>query len=203
MKIGPGPETQVGGASLWELRELREVVIPEGTERIGNYWFYCCKLESVKLPPGLKEIGTEAFYGCGKLAHIDLPDGLEVIGLRAFRRSGLEEIVTPGSLREISCGAFCQCENLKSTVLNEGLEVLGAANSCGDNMNNYGVFEESGLERVKFPSTLKTLTSKAFMNCKHLKKVDFSEGLERIEMTCFTGTGLEDVEFPASLRIIS
>lgn len=35
-KAGPLPETTVGGARVWDLRNCKHVVIPEGTEKIGN-----------------------------------------------------------------------------------------------------------------------------------------------------------------------
>lgn len=33
-------EIEIGGVPLSELRKRRELVIPEGCERIGNHWFY-------------------------------------------------------------------------------------------------------------------------------------------------------------------
>ena len=40
------------------------------------------------------------------------------------------------------------------------------------------------------------------MGCHSLKSVDFPKGLEHIGMSSFSGTGIEYVEFPASLRTI-
>ena len=52
------------------LRNLKEVVVPEGTKKIGNHWFYGSEIESVEVPASSTEIGTQAFYGCGKLKRI-------------------------------------------------------------------------------------------------------------------------------------
>lgn len=46
-KVGPLPETMIGGQRLWDLRNLKDVVIPEGAERIGHHWFYGSAVESV------------------------------------------------------------------------------------------------------------------------------------------------------------
>ena len=88
-------------------------------------------------------------------------------------------------------------KSLRTVILNEGLEVLGT-----DDKKDCGVFEESGLESVKFPSTLKRIKCTTFFNCKKLKSVNFSDKLEYVGACCFSGTGLESVKFPASLRII-
>ena len=61
----------------------------------------------------------------------------------------------------------------------------------------------SGLRDVVLPSTLKRIEYCAFMGCKNLKAVRFPEGLEYLGVGCFYRTGLESVEFPASLRTIS
>lgn len=38
-RIGPLPETMIGGVRVWDLKELRSIVVPDGVERIGSYWF--------------------------------------------------------------------------------------------------------------------------------------------------------------------
>ena len=87
-------------------------------------------------------------------------------------------------------------------MLNEGLETLGTEECGPDGRICSGVFEESGLERVRLPSTLKKIEGNTFLDCERLKKINFPEGLEHIRMACFLGTGLESVEFPASLRTV-
>lgn len=39
-KVGPLPEAMLGNMRIWDLRRLKDVVIPDGVERIGNYWFW-------------------------------------------------------------------------------------------------------------------------------------------------------------------
>ena len=86
-------------------------------------------------------------------------------------------------------------------MLNEGLEVLGTTEKPDDEIY-CGAFQESGLESVKFPSTLRRIKCNTFLNCEKLKSVSLPEGLEYIGECCFSGTGLESVKFPASLRIL-
>ena len=46
---------------------MKNVVIPEGTERIGNCWFWGSEIKSVVVPVSVREIGADAFYGCKNL----------------------------------------------------------------------------------------------------------------------------------------
>ena len=54
--------TAVGNKRLKDLRSLRDVVIPEGLERIENYWFVFADIESVEVPASVTEIGEGAFH---------------------------------------------------------------------------------------------------------------------------------------------
>ena len=121
-----------------------------------------------------------------------------------FRSSDdIRTIIFPDMLRTVYQSALCGVKSLRKAVLNEGLEVLGENELTPDGELYCGVFEESGLRDVVFPSTLKRIEYCAFIKCRNLKAVCFPEGLEYLGIACFAGTGLENVEFPASLRTIS
>ena len=66
-----------------------------------------------------------------------------------------------------------------------------------------GAFRKSALKSVHLPSTLKGVGCGVFVGCENLKSVEFPERLEAIHLGAFTGSGLQDVSLPASLRIIS
>ena len=87
-------------------------------------------------------------------------------------------------------------------MLNEGLEVLGIEDQSLDQSVFYGVFQESGLERVKLPSTLMVIEKQTFMGCGSLRSVQFPDGLTEIGLRAFRASGLESVETPLSMRII-
>lgn len=65
-----------------------------------------------------------------------------------------------------------------------------------------GVFQESAIERVEFPSTLKRLEYSAFEKCESLRRARLPEGLEHIGRRCFANCGFEEVMFPSSVKII-
>ena len=87
-------------------------------------------------------------------------------------------------------------------VLNEGLETLGTEEHSLDQFTFCGVFQESGLERIKLPSTLKMIKNEAFMGCANLKGVQLPDGLVEIGLRAFRESGLESVETPSSVRKI-
>ena len=149
----------------------------------------------------LRLVGSGAFSACTCLKVVDLPDSVEELGIGAFAGSGLESFTVPKALRTVHQGAFYKCEHLREVQLNDGLEVLGS-DERPNGMCLNGVFEESGLENIKLPSTLKVVEANTFAKCSDLKSVEFSEGLERIEPGAFLRSGLESVTFPQSLRVL-
>ena len=76
-------------------------------------------------------------------------------------------------------------KSLRKAVLNEGLEYLGEDELVPDDRRSQGVFEESGLRDVRFPSTLKKIEYSAFAGCRNLKAVCLPEGLEYLGISCF------------------
>ena len=80
---------------------------------------------------------------------------------------------------------------MKSVTFNEGLEVL----------ESY-ICENSGLERVSLPTTLKEIESSAFSNCKFLKHVSLPDFLEKIGYKCFAYSGIESIVIPKNIKVI-
>ena len=86
--------------------------------------------------------------------------------------------------------------------MNKGLQTLGAKEQVGKKEVNGASFAESALESIVLPSTLRVLECATFAECKNLRTVEFSEGLEVIGGAAFLTTGIENVTLPRSLREI-
>ena len=153
---------------------MKEMVIPEGTERIGNHWFCCSEVEKVEIPASVREIGADAFYGCKSLTRVTFALGskLEKIRSGSFCETGIERVVVPKSAEKIREHAFRRCEDLKEVLFEAG-------------------------------SALKTIGEEAFNWCTNLTQITFPEGFEKIGISAFARSGLKSVEFPASLRKIA
>lgn len=102
-KVCPPPETIIGGVRVWDLRKLKDVIIPNGTERIGNHWFWGADIEKITIPASVLEIGTDAFCECKKLREVIFEEGsrLEKIGQSCFYSARIRKIVIPRGVEEI------------------------------------------------------------------------------------------------------
>ena len=68
--------------SIYKMRGVKNVIIPNSVTSIGNYAFYdCIKLQSIELPESLKIVGDYAFYYC-TFNSINIPKNLEKFGIR-------------------------------------------------------------------------------------------------------------------------
>ena len=66
-RVIPLPTPMIGGIVIQDLLKMKDVVIPEGTEKIENYWFWRNGIESITVPANVRKIGIYAFYGCKSL----------------------------------------------------------------------------------------------------------------------------------------
>lgn len=82
--------------------------IPDGTEQIGDYAFYCCdQVTEIEIPQSVKVLEEGAFGDCSKLSKVNIPDGLEEIGDFAFSYDyQLPYVVIPASVKRVGDGAF-------------------------------------------------------------------------------------------------
>ena len=128
-----------------------ELVIPEGTQKIGDYAFYGCSgLTSIVIPDSVTSIGEEAFNGCDGLTSITIPfvgakaDGTGakyfgyIFGASSYSynddnvpESLKEVIVTGGTI--IEDYAFKGCGNLTSITIPDSVTSIGydAFVGCG------------------------------------------------------------------------
>ena len=65
-------------------------------------------------------------------------------------------------------------------------------------------FQDSGIESVVLPRTLRVIERCAFAGCTNLKSISFGEDseLEEIEYRAFYGSGLESFAAPPKLKKI-
>ena len=125
--LGYSGERDVLGDALAYCSNLRSIVLPERTKRIGNGALRgCSDLEEVIMPRGVMSFGDNAFDGCYRLEYIVFPEGLESIGEECFDGcSRLTSVNLPSTLVEIGKRAF-KGTGLKRVALPRGLEILGA-----------------------------------------------------------------------------
>ena len=152
---------------------VKEVVIPEGAEYIGQSAFQGCKnLKTLHLPKSIKNIESNAFADCD-IEEINF-ENIEYIGRGAFSGSNLKNAdlsnlkgayVELGVLEEglLPTDVFAQCEKLENVILSEAITVI----------DGWAFRECENLTKVEMPSVI-DIWGMAFYQCSNLSDVDLS-----------------------------
>lgn len=121
-------------------------------------------------------IKTEAFLNCARLKKITFVEGslLHTLENGCFKNCGIEEFQAPKSLRQIKGNPFLSCKNLKRIELNKGLETF--AEGCLQNYKHAGIFNDTMVQQVVLPATLKVLGYGTFYRCNLLWRITLQEG---------------------------
>lgn len=147
---------------------IREVKLPEGVEKIGEYAFCNCKnLEKINLPDSIKSIGTGAF-GFSALTSVTIPNSIVEIRWHTFWNcEKLKNVKLPESLKSISLNAFENCQVLEEVEIPDSVVKigLGAFSNC------------TSIKHIRLPKSLEDLESSAFMGCK-IKSVEIPENFQ-------------------------
>lgn len=109
---------------------IDDLVIADGTVGIADYVsrysaYNYAKVNSVKIPEGVKYIGVRAFLGCKRLNSVTLPDTLISIGMGAFQESGLSSIIIPDGITSIPDYTFCGCSSLLDVKMPDSITNIG------------------------------------------------------------------------------
>ena len=118
-----------GGPDTCELDRdtMTELVIPEGTTKIGNRAFYgCFALTSLTIQSSVASIGVYAFYGCRALTSLTIPNGVTSIMDQAFYNcQALTSLTIPKGVTSIRDQAFFNCFALTSLTIPKGVTSIG------------------------------------------------------------------------------
>ncbi len=173
--------------------DVRDVIIPEGTNIIGyNAFEECANLRSVKFPAGLTEIRSNAFNCCSSLTVVDIPEGVTTIGGYAFNNCyNLLRVSLPESLTAMGDRAFSYCSKLDAINLPAGLASMGSA----------AFYNCKALTTINIPGSLKTIPEQAFYYT-NVSTITIEEGVESIDWAAFNYSGASKVYLPNSVTQI-
>lgn len=157
---------------------LREIVLPESIDKIGNSAFAgCVNLQSVTIPGSIRTIGDGAFSGCSSLTSADLGGMLETLGARAFEGcTSMQSVEFGENLATVGEFAFDGCSSLVSAYLPNSVRSLGT----GAFRNN------TSLQNVNIPSGISSIPRIAFQNCSSLRGVTIPSGISSIGESAFS-----------------
>lgn len=188
--------TSIATGRFQQCASLETVKLSKNLVSIGNGAFYACvNLDSMTLPEGLQSIGDNAFSSCPKITSIVIPDSVTEIGSYPWPNSNIEKIVIGSGIKEVRSDMFVPCINLREVELKEGITKIGGR-AFGS-----GQFKTDELI-VNIPSTVTEIGEAAFGDCKPLKKINLPEGLTTIGANAFSGSGIESITIPGSVKTI-
>ena len=158
-----------------------EIVIPDGTKKIGEYAFYNCSgLTSITIPDSVTSIGDYAFYNCSGLTSITIPDSVTSIGDYAFYNcSGLTKMTIPDGVTSIGDYAFCNCSGLTSITIPDSVTSIGER----------AFYECSGLTSITIPDSVTSIGQSAFNGCSGLTSITIPDSVTSIGEYAFSGCG--------------
>lgn len=147
-----------------------KVIIPYGTEIIGNYAFFSCRnISEIEMPDSVLEIGDNAFSYC-TMKKIRISDNLKSVGNEAFLCcENLLEIILPDTASysngnyhtSWAYGVFKDCSSLETIRI-----PCNDVAACTDGPSDYPMFENS------------------FSGCLNLKQFILSNNADNLTIYC-------------------
>lgn len=210
---------------------IKEIILPEGIEEIGEYAFRGIDILKVNIPSSVEKIGVGAFYNTidelsvdeGNknfiLSHgilYDLNEKRLLFGLDSKIDVLTVDFSVPVSEEIVSVDpwAFYSCEKVSHVDLPDGVKSIGehafdktkiTQAILPDGLEYIGAsaFENcEKLEKVYIPSSVSAIGAAAFSNCISLKNITLPEKLEKLEYMLFFNTGLTEITIPENVSIV-
>lgn len=147
------------------------------------------KLETIRLPEGMKIISAKAFSYCEALKDVLLPSTLIDILTDAFQHTALREIIIPDGVSNLGGACFQSCKYLTYVRLPSNLKSLIGAQ-----------FEECiSLTSIYIPDSINHIGSREFNNCHSLLTLNFPPQLKNFGVDAIANcSSLKYITFPQS-----
>lgn len=165
--IGDAVEVMSLGAfnstAFWDNSLTNEVYVGD--------WFLGLKdntVAAVDIRSGVRGIASFALFHNRNVSSIKLPESVRIIGEGAFADSRIINVEIGSGVTEIGAQAFDSCTELSSVILGSFDFVAGTIKA----------------------SSLKSIGSYAFRNCKKLDSIEMPETLETVGSYAFRDTGI-------------
>ena len=173
----------IGDYAFKGCTNLKHINLPKSLQSIGTSAFESCSsLESISFQDNIETIGESCFFNCSKLNALDIPDTILNIGKNAFKNTVFfndKNNWENGSLYISNC-----------LIEHRGVEKIKAGTICIAD----SAFLYTELSEAYLPDSTKSLSYRAFKNCKSIKKIYIPESVIYIGSDAFYGcTNLQGV----------
>lgn len=137
------PVTAVGNNAFNGNTTIKELIIKDGINTIGERAFSGTKITKLSLTPSITVLNYGAFSGCG-ITDLQFVEGLQRIETRAFMNIKIEKLVLPKSITFLNEWSFALCSNLKEVVFNSKPRLVGETFPSCTNINSIKVTWSEG-----------------------------------------------------------
>lgn len=163
-------------------QEVKDVVIPQTINTIGNYCFVgCSDLTSITIPNSVTSIGRYAFEECSGLTSITIPNSMTSIDDFAFYNcSGLTSITIPESVTSFGYNAFDHCFGLVSINVATGNTKYDSRGNCNAIIETETNTLISGCKNTIIPNNVTHIGPCAFRGCSGLISITIPESVTPI-----------------------
>ena len=198
------------------IRGLKNTVIPNTVENIGEFAFYQCSgMSGMDIPESVTCISSYAFYYCRDLTSICIPDSVKSIGSAAFYGcTGVKELTVGKSVESIGNNAFFGC-SIETLRWRSNMSTKGVTDNWKKSLKKI-VLENSAeciedkafsgyqfLESITIPNTVKWIGDSAFCECVTMSDFEIPNSVTSIgESAFFRITKLKSLTIPESVTSI-
>jgi len=157
---------------------LKEIILPDGLETIGDAVFMgCVALTTLTIPQTVTAVGKRLCWGCHSLQEIVLPHSIKEVPPFAFFSCDLRKVVLANGVRKIGEHAFGANFALKSIYIPHSVHSIDAS-----------AFEKcESLENVHLPERMASIERSVFEDCKALRTIEVPSSVHRIKSKAFSG----------------
>ncbi len=154
----PDTITSIGNEAFAKNSVLRDVILPSGLVRIGDYAFRNNQISNINLPDSIKHIGFAAF-SYNSLTSVLLPNGITSIGQFSFANNQIAAVSIPDSMTRIDQYAFTNNKLTAVTLPKSVIKVDNHAFSVNPQLSEVTIYSSAtDLSSVSFPDNGPQLT---------------------------------------------
>ena len=202
--------------SFMNQTDVKELVISEGIEEVGESIFYGCSesLAKVTLPSTIKEFGNDTWWSGGgsafsykitdiyyngtvedwcKIKFYGQPNAENVYFLNENNEYELlTEVTVPASVTAIGDYQFNGIKSLTTVNMHSNITSIGTY-----------AFSATGLTSFIMPDSVTSIGASAFSSCRNLEEIKLSENIEVIDRYAFFNcTSLTSISIPSKVTNI-
>ena len=195
---------------------IESVTIPGSLKVIEEYSFSRSSIRELVISEGVEEIGERAFMNCTMLQSVTIPDSVTTLGYGVFSGSGIQSVIIGKGVDRISGMLFSGCFSLSEVTFSGSVDII--ENNAFDNcLKLASITLPSGvrtigseafknciaLTELALPTGLESIGRSAFYRCIVLPEIDLPKGLKTIEQNAFESCeNLARLSLPSSIESI-